>query len=169
MSPQAALWTWTPSELPTDLWKFLLLSQPSLPFAKGDPAVAGTGSPLLHFPTARYCPPPTPIQSATVRQEGWQELPLHGTENCKHWHNFGQPKTKKGTDLAAANHKALGVLLLHCFSSPVSSTEVVPRYPHPKTFRFLLLENVFVLLEKRKLTLMKARFQPCMSNFINSH
>lgn len=54
-----------------------LISSPFSP-SKRDPRVAGTGSPLLHFPTAGYLPPFTTVQTAAVRQ-GQQELPLHET------------------------------------------------------------------------------------------
>lgn len=95
MSIQAALCTWTPLKLPTDLWKFLLLSQPSLPFKKGDPIVCWSW--LLYFTSLLpdTCPPPY-CNSDCYSKGSWQELPLHGIENCNHWHNSGQPKIKKG-------------------------------------------------------------------------
>lgn len=50
------------------------LSSPFCP-SKRDPSVAGTGSPLLHFPTAGYLRPS--LQTAAVRQG--QVLPSHET------------------------------------------------------------------------------------------
>lgn len=62
--------------------------------------------------------PSTPIQTAAVRQKGWQEFWLHGIENCSHWHYFGQLKIKKGLFLQLETTKQLKGFCNAAFSLP---------------------------------------------------
>lgn len=160
MSTQAALRTWTPLKLLTDVWKFIVF--PAL-FAFQGEIQELLGLDLLHFTLLLLdiCPPYSSSDCCS-KTEGQQELPLHETAIT-------------GIALGNLKYKKKRLFLQETTKNKECSCDIA--FPLPfilvKRHQDTLIQGLptycclRTCLEKRKITLMKGSFQPCTSNFIN--